>query len=309
MNGFEGFQGQRHPFQDIGSFFRGKSVLSILIIINAGIWILIRFMDVVFDLFNTGLTADLIGLLAVPANPSILATRPWTIFTYMFLHFDFWHILFNMLWLYWFGRIFTEFLNSRQLRATYILGGIAGALVYVASFNIFPKFQDVYLNSVALGASASVMAIVVVISWYVPNYRIHLLFIGPVRIYYIALFSIILDILMIKSQNSGGHLAHLGGALWGFLFATQLRRGRDITLLFSWLKNIRWNVLKSRRSREKDDFGQKRQARSMTDEEYNRQRAAYQKRIDEILDKISKSGYDSLTRKEKELLFKAGDRK
>ncbi|MBN1340153.1 MAG: rhomboid family intramembrane serine protease [Bacteroidales bacterium] len=294
----------RNPFEGVKAFFRSRSLLSRLIIINVAVWIFIRFLDVFFDLFNaSGLTQEVIGFLAVPAATERLIFRPWTLLTYMFLHFDFFHILFNMLWLYWFGRIFNEFLSGRQLLSVYILGGLAGAAFYVLSFNIFPKFDEIYKSSVALGASASVMAIVVAVSVYAPNYRIYLLFFGPVRIMYIALLSILLDVLMIKSQNSGGHLAHLGGAVWGFAYISMLRKGNDISaftgrLSFRWLTRI---FSREKYSRFRTVYSGE---RPKTDEEYNAQRAERQKRIDHILDKISKSGYESLTREEKDFLFR-----
>jgi hypothetical protein len=168
---------------------------------------------------------------------------------------------------------------------------------------MFPKFEEIYQHSVALGASASVMAIVVAISFYVPSYRINLLLIGPVKIFYIALISIVLDVLMIKSSNSGGHLAHLGGALWGFFSVYLLKNRIDVSSVFSkfsfsGVKNL---YRRSRKTKFKNVFTN---TRVKTDEEYNYEKKLNQKRIDEILDKISKSGYDNLTRQEKEFLFK-----
>ncbi len=296
----------QNPLDDLKKFFRSKNMLVRLIIINVAVWLFIRFIDVVFDLFLTSHTQDIIDWLAVPASLDRLILRPWTIFTYMFLHYEFWHILFNMLWLYWFGRIFLEYLNEKQLLTTYILGGLAGAAFYILSYNIFPKFQSVYLESVALGASASVMAIIVAISYYVPNYRIYLLFLGPVKIIYIALFSIVLDIIMIRSANSGGHLAHLGGALYGFSSIYLLRKGIDFSKILDFFsfKNFKNSYQRPKKTRFKNVYTNQ---RPLSDEDYNYQKKIYQKRIDSILDKISKSGYESLTKEEKELLFKSSN--
>jgi len=294
------------PTANLKDFFRSKNMLVRLIIINVAVWLIITILEVFFDLFNTKLSSDLVQWLAVPASVEKLITRPWTLITYMFLHLEFWHILFNMLWLFWFGKIFLEYLTERQLLATYLLGGIAGAVFYILSFNIFPKFQDAYLLSMALGASASVMAIVVAISFYVPNYRIYLLFLGPVKIYYIAIFSIVLDILMIRSSNSGGHLAHLGGAMWGFFYIYMLRKGNDLSRALNWIP--RFSSFKMRRSTKKTHFKNVYTGgRPMSDEDYNLEKKKNQERIDGILDKISKSGYDSLTKEEKELLFKSSN--
>jgi membrane associated rhomboid family serine protease len=307
MNNYNDNYIHQNPFSDLKGLFRRKSILIKLILINVGVWLVIMFLDVLFDLFKVTLTEDVVGWLAVPASLDKLVMRPWTLFTYMFLHFDIWHILFNMLWLYWFGKIFLEYLSQRQMLMTYLFGGLSGAIFYILSFNIFPKFQDTYMQSVALGASASVMAIVVAISYYVPGYRIHLLFLGPVKIIYIALFSIVLDVLMIRSANSGGHLAHLGGALWGFFFVTMLRNGKDITGWFSKIsiKNLVKPFHKSGKSHFKKVYTN---PRSMKDEEYNLQKKQNQARIDEILDKISRSGYEALSKEEKEILFRTSNK-
>jgi len=307
MNYYGGHYQTQNPFDNLKSFFRSKNMLVRLIIINVAIWLSIMFLGVLFDLFNVNFIENVINWLAVPASVSKLITRPWTLITYMFLHYDFWHILFNMLWLFWFGRIFLEYLNEKQLLTTYIVGGLAGALFYILSFNIFPKFQDAYLNSVALGASASVMAIVVAISYYVPNYRIHLLFLGPVKIIYIAIFSVVLDILMIRSANSGGHLAHLGGAVWGFYYIYMLRKGKDFSGYFHGfsLKKLMKPFMKPKKTKFKNVYTN---TQRMSDEEFNYQKKQNQKKVDEILDKISRSGYESLTKAEKELLFKASNK-
>jgi membrane associated rhomboid family serine protease len=308
MNQYGGQYNIQNPFTDLKSFFRSKNILVKLIIINVVVWLSIMILEVLFDLFNSSFAESLVQWLAVPASFGKLITRPWTLLTYMFLHLEFWHILFNMLWLYWFGRIFLEYLNERQLLSTYILGGLAGALFYILSFNIFPKFQDTYLLSIALGASASVMAIVVAISYYVPNYSIRLLFFGPVKIIYIAIFSIVIDILMIRSSNSGGHLAHLGGAIWGFYYIYMLKKGTDYSKLFarfSW-NNFTQPFMRPKKTKFKNVYTN---TRAKTDKEYNFQKKQDQDRIDAILDKISKSGYESLSKEEKELLFKTSNKK
>ena len=309
MNNFNTtYSSSQNPLENFREFFRNNNMLVKLIVINVLVWLVIMFIDVIFYLFKADFTDGLLQWLAVPASLSKLLVRPWTLLTYMFLHYDFWHILFNMLWLYWFGRIFLEYLNERQLLATYLFGGLAGAAFYILSYNIFPKFQDAYLMSMALGASASVMAIVVAISFYVPNYRIHLLFFGPVKIYYIAILSIILDVLMIRSGNSGGHLAHLGGAIWGFYYVYMLRKGTDFSTLLNSIPRIKSSPgkKKARKSGFRNVYTN---ARTVSDEDYNLQKKHNQEQIDRILEKISKSGYESLTREEKELLFRTSNKK
>lgn len=306
------------PFERIKAFFSSKQPLPTLILINIAVWIGILLVSNFAFLFASPeagidgsykfqLTETILNYFAVPANITVLLSKPWTLLTYMFLHTEFFHILFNMLWLYWFGVIFVQYLSQRQLLGTYIFGGIAGALFYVAAFNLFPVFGIARDSSIALGASASVLAIVVAISFYVPEYTIRLLFIGPVRIKYIAIFTVILDVFMISSSNAGGHLAHLGGALWGFLWI-KIIPGFDPTRIFEPLLNIgkpKIGVKPKKRFKVRHNPNQT----PVSDEDYNRQKAVKQKRMDAILDKISRSGYDSLTKEEKELLFSNSNKK
>ena len=289
---------------EIKESFKKGTVLTRLIYINLAVFVVVKLIQVVLFLFSTGQpgTFFIIDWLAVPASISELMSRPWTIFTYMFLHEGFLHILFNILWLYWFGRIFLEYMDGKKLLGVYLLGGLAGAALYILAFNLFPVFAQVLPVSRALGASAAVLAVVISISVYVPNYTINLIFIGPVRLKYIAAVMIVLDIISIAGSNAGGHIAHLGGALFGWFFIRQYRQGRDITkgINLAFYSLSKWMTpgkkLKVEYRKPRDDF------------EYNRQKAIKQQRIDDILDKISKSGYESLSKEEKELLFRVSNR-
>ena len=229
--------------EEIKASFRHGNMLTRLIYINIGVFVIIGLLYVGFRIFTPGSTlADLKGLfyqkvmqyLMISAEPPKLITRPWTLITYMFVHQNLLHILFNMLWLFWFGKIFLQYLTEKQLLSTYLFGGLAGALLYLILLNLMPWLSD-YLSSSMMGASAAIMAVVIAISFYVPDYTMYLLFLGPVKLKYIALFSILLDILMIASYNAGGHIAHLGGALYGYLFILQYRKGKDIG---RWLNNF-----------------------------------------------------------------------
>lgn len=197
--------------------------------------------------------------------------------------------------------MFSDFIGSDRLTVTYLLGGLTGALFYIVSFNIFPVFREVVDLSVAIGASASVLAIFIAIAVYMPNYQLPLLLFGRVRLKYIAIVFVIIDLISIDKGNPGGHLAHLGGAFWGFVYATMLKKGKDPALVLSFFLG---KLLSPFRKKPKFTVHYSKE-RPIDDDEYNRQRAEKQKRIDGILDKISKSGYDSLTKEEKELLFKA----
>jgi membrane associated rhomboid family serine protease len=293
----------------IKDIFLGKNVLSRLILINTVVFLLTALVHLISWLFGItgpgGLTI-LGSFLALPSDLHKLALMPWTIFTYMFLHEGFLHWLFNMIMLYFGGILFTEYLSQRKLLMTYIFGGLAGALFFVAAFNIFPVFANVRQNSVALGASASILAIIIAISTYVPNYTVHLFLLGKIKLKWLAIAFVVLDILSIPANNPGGHIAHLGGALWGFIWAYSLRGGKDFLRIFDGVKIPDMHFSQKRYRR----FDTKRPAsgRPMTDEEYNRRKAASQAEIDRILDKISRSGYASLTAAEKELLFKSSNK-
>jgi len=283
------------------TFKRGSSLIK-LIYINVAVFLFIKIIQVLAFLFGfSGISEVLVHWLAVPADLMKLVTRPWTLVTYMFLHQGFLHILFNLLWLYVFGRIFLMYLSEKRLVSVYLVGGLSGAALYILAFNIFPAFQEMVPLAIALGASASVMAIVIAISVYVPDFSIQLLLLGRVKLKYIAIFVVLLDVLSIPSSNSGGHIAHLGGAFFGYLYITQLRKGRNITRSFDRLMDNLFSMFKPR---PKFRVTHK---KPMNDIEYNKWKAERQKRIDAILEKIAKNGYESLTKEEKEILFKQGN--
>jgi membrane associated rhomboid family serine protease len=287
---------------EIKSSFKSGSALIKLLYINIAVFLAVKIIGVIFFLLSVSPTFSLVSWLAVPADLHNLIFKPWTIFTYMFLHQEFLHILFNMLWLYWFGQIFLSYFDDKRLLSVYLIGGIAGAFLYILSFNIFPVFNQSLPISYALGASASVIAIVVATSVYAPNHTIHLMFFGPVQLKYIAIVTIVIDILSIASSNSGGHIAHLGGALFGYLYIVQLRKGKNITRGFDHLMDKVFSIFKPR---PKIKVSYKKPMSDVErDIEYNKSKVETQMKIDEILDKIAKSGYDSLSKKEKETLFK-----
>ena len=283
---------------EIKESFREGSALTRLIYINLGLFLLIRITNVFY--FLSGTEFPILDWLALPADFGMLASRPWTLITYMFLHFDFLHILFNLLWLYWMGQIFLNYFNQGKLVTIYLLGGISGGLFYVAGYNSFPVFSQIVVDSRLLGASASVIAIVTALAVHAPNHILHLMFIGPVKMKYIALFSVLLYVIGISSTNAGGNLAHLGGAFWGMLYVLQLRRGID---LGKWMTQLFEGIKKGFAPKPKVKVSY----RKPTDDiEYNRIKNQNKIRMNEILDKISKSGYDSLSKEEKEILFRMG---
>lgn len=283
-------------WDEIKESFCEGSALTRLIYINLGLFLLLRIANVFY--FLAGAEFPMIEWLALPADFHTLASRPWTLITYMFLHFDFIHILFNLIWLYWMGQIFLVYFDQRKLIAVYLLGGIAGGLFYILGYNFFLVFSENLAHSRLLGASASVIAIVTALAMYAPNHSIHLLFIGAVKMKYIALISVLLFVIGIASTNAGGNLAHIGGAFYGMVYILQLRKGFDpskgVTSLLNSLKKLFTPQPKVKIIYKKP----------VDDLEYNKLKNQDQARMNEILEKISKSGYGSLSKEEKEILFR-----
>ena len=278
--------------------FKKGTILSKLIYINVGVFLLFSILGVLSFMFQFDISL-LLNQLYLPAEYSRLISQPWTFITYMFLHSGFMHLLFNMLWLHFGGKIFLQYLSPKQLLSTYILGGISGGILFVIAYNYLPSLQ-VYLDGAqALGASASVLAIIVAIATYTPNYSVQLPFIGFVKLKHIAIFTVALDIISIPKGNTGGHIAHIGGAIFGYIYIKQLQKGNDFSTGFSNFLERLFNTFKNK-SKLKTVH-----KRARTDYEFNAGKSAQQKEIDKVLEKISKSGYESLSKKEKATLFSA----
>ncbi|MDR3194731.1 MAG: rhomboid family intramembrane serine protease [Tannerella sp.] len=280
-------------------FSRGN-LLTRLIFINVCVFVAIRLVILVLTLFRAS-DVHFLEYVQMPSSPMLLLYRPWTLFTYMFLHVDWMHILFNMLWLYWFGRIFLLFFNERQLGGLYVTGGVAGAVLFMAAYNVFPYFREVAGHSMLMGASASVMAIVFAVSFYRKNFEISLLLLGRVKLIYLALFTLVADLLSITSSNAGGHIAHLGGAAFGILFASQLKKGTDLTVFINrWIDRAANRLKRRKRSHLKVTY-----RRPESDMDYNARKRGEMDALDAILEKLKRSGYDSLSADEKRRLFDA----
>ncbi|WP_321334352.1 rhomboid family intramembrane serine protease [uncultured Bacteroides sp.] len=296
-----------HIISDIRESFRRGNIFIQLIYINTAVFLVTTLLSVFLQLFNRS-TAGFLGFLELPASLTRLASQPWSIITYMFMHAGFMHILFNMLWLYWFGSLFLSFFSAKHLRGLYLLGGICGGLFYILSYNIFPYFASSVALSTMVGASASVLAIVMATAYREPNYRVQLFLFGSIRLKYIALIVLLTDLLFVTSQNAGGHIAHLGGALAGLWFAASLKRGTDVT---SWINKpldlfLRLFDKKTwHRRKPKMEVHYNRDPR---DYDYNAHKKAQSDEIDRILEKLKKSGYESLSTEEKKSLFDASKR-
>ncbi|PWG04758.1 rhomboid family intramembrane serine protease [Polaribacter aquimarinus] len=277
---------------DIKHRYKTGNIVEKLIYINIGIFILSLLLTVIFGLYKN--QSNFIGeWFALEYNFSSLLTKPWSIISYGFLHAGFLHIIFNLIALYFIGNLFLEYFTQKQLLNFYLFGTFFGGVLFLLSHNYFPLFEGE--KSQLVGASAGISAIFIGIATYIPNYQLKIRFIGFVKLWHLAAIWIGLDILGLIGGNAGGHFAHLGGALFGFLYINQasnkeIKFLNKITSLFSKKKKPLKTVYKSKQKKTTS----------------NQNTTLTQQQIDVILDKISKSGYDSLTPSEKEFLFKQG---
>lgn len=286
------------------------SVTEKLIAINVLVFILFFLFRTIAFLFQ--LPSDfLLEWFVFPKEPMEFLFKPWSIITYSFLHSGIWHILSNMLILYFSGIYFLNYFSPKRLLNYYFLGVIIGALVYMLSYNLFPAFQGMG-RSYLMGASAGVMAVLIGIASHVPNMRVRLLLIGSIKFWWIAAFLLVIDIIQIPMGNAGGHLAHLGGAALGYFYTNQLQKGNDIGKWFENMVDGLASMFKKRekKARMRTVHRSGNSPRSKSGKSSSRSRKMdkddKQKKVDAILDKISKSGYDSLSKAEKDFLFQAG---
>lgn len=293
---------------DLKNGFRRGSIYIQYIYINVAVFVITSLLGVLFLLFNHS-ASSVLNYMELPASFMRYIIQPWSLFTYMFMHGGVMHLLFNMLWLYWFGGLFLNFYSAKHFRGLYWLGGILGGLCYMLAYNFFPYFSQSVDYSFLLGASASVLAIALATAYKDPDYPIRLLFIGTVKLKYLALFMVVTDLMMITGANAGGHIAHLGGALAGLWFAASLSKGRDITGWFNqfldWGNKLFAGLSehKKKKPKMKVHYGGR-----ADDYAYNARKKAQADEIDAILDKLRKSGYGSLTEEEKKRLFDASQR-
>jgi membrane associated rhomboid family serine protease len=272
-----------------------------LIALNTIVYLVFALAHVFFWLFQANDVISAVEkLFVLYASPSNFISQPWGIITYMFLHSGFFHVLFNMLWLYWLGMLLHEYLGNIRVYLVYFLGGVFGGLLYMFAYNVFPVFSSDLNTSFALGASAGILAIVAAAATLLPNYTVMLFGVFSVQLRYIAIFSVLVDLLNIPSSNAGGRIAHLGGALAGFLFIKYLYTNNTFTNAIHSVSSFFKGLFKQKPKltvHHKSNFVYKQPNDSIT--------KPNQADVDAILEKISKSGYESLTAKEKELLFRA----
>lgn len=298
-------------FSGLVNRYRQSNIVGRLVFINVAVYVLCLLIGVFGVLYNSPSTArELVSWFELPASPALLLERPWTLFTYMFMHAGLFHILWNMLALYLFGKIFLNFFSIRHFIGVYIWGGLAGALFFVAAYNVFPYFAPFVPNAALVGASASVLAVVVAAAVRSPGYRINMLFIGSVKLSTFAAVMVLVSFLLLSGDNAGGNFAHLGGAFAGWLLALLLGRGFDLASAvlkpYDWVLAIsRW--LKEGRKKKKGNFSYKKNRRA-ADYEYNARKKADEAEIDRLLEKIKKGGYASLSDEEKKRLFDASSK-
>jgi membrane associated rhomboid family serine protease len=305
--------------EDIKREYRYGNMVSRLIIANALVFTVVLLFKLVARItagFGNPLPDffdETLQLFMVSTNWSFDLRHPWTMLTYMFLHEGLWHILWNMLYLYWFGSIFRDLVGNHRVFPLYILGGVMGAVFFFVLGNIAYGWGHL---SFALGASASVLAIAVAAGVLAPDYTVHLLFFGPVKLKYIILLAVLLDFVGIANDsNTGGHFAHFGGIFMGYLFAVQLRNGRDFSTYFQKIADSAkglWQQFSRKEKPIEKAFKRRHEQQPQRPAQASdtpENKVDLQQKIDRILDKIKQSGYDSLTTEEKQVLFNASKKK
>ncbi|MCQ2193329.1 MAG: rhomboid family intramembrane serine protease [Paludibacteraceae bacterium] len=289
--------------EEIITSFKSGNTLTKLIYINLGVFLIVGLVNVVLLLFNIN-RGWIDQSLALSSQFGVLIRNPWTLFTYMFLHYQFIHLIINILTLYWFGKIFLEYYSQRDLVGLYIFGGLLGGLLYFIAYATLPLFQNQYAS--LCGASAAIMAIIVACAYTDPERSIRLVLFGNVKVKWLAVFAIVVSLLNVASENAGGNISHLGGALGGFFYVFALRKGKNLTSGINKAIDSIVNLFKRNKApKMKVTYNQ----RPMTDQEYNYAKRQESEQIDIILDKIKKSGYDSLSKEERDKLFTASRRK
>jgi membrane associated rhomboid family serine protease len=292
---------------DLKNLFRGNNFIGKVIAINVIVFVVYN----IVAQFSPGFVLFVTNWLSLPASLGSFILSPWTIITYMFLHDGFGHIFYNMLILYWFGRIFGDFMGQQRLTGLYFLGGIVGALLYIVVYNLLFLSGDMSAEMLGLthmvGASAGVMAVVIAAGARFGDYEMSLILIGPVKLKYVALVLFITSTLFNFMSNFGGNVAHIGGAVLGFMYVRQLAKGQDWAFWFNEKIEAGLKIFEKKPKMRvvNDDFKtSKTQTKSSTGNS-----SETQAKTDAILDKISKSGYENLSKEEKEFLFKLSGNK
>ena len=278
--------------------FKQLSIVLKIIVINTLIFLIFYLGSFFFKLSPS----TLVSWFVLPTSFLEIVFQPWSFVTYAFLHAGFWHLFWNMYLLYWFGLYVLNLFTSKRFLTIYLLGAINGGLFYVLAYNLFPVFNNISSN--LMGASAAVLAIVIFIATYTPDAMVRI-FTFRIKLWQIGLVMVLLDLFQLPSSgNAGGLIAHMGGAIFGYVYAIHLKKGNDIGIWFENFMDLLVNLFKSNKYKH---FKQVHKTKQSAPKNTKRNPTTnYQIKIDRILDKIGKSGYDSLTKAEKDFLFKAG---
>lgn len=300
---------------DFKMAFRSGNILNQIIVINVAVFAIVNIVlyGILTLAGQEGLYEEIYAYLSLSSGPDELLFKPLSPVTYMFVHADFFHILFNMLMLFWFGRIITEYLGQNKVLGLYVLGGLAGGALYMVLYTVVPYYAN---PSILVGASAGVLAVVVGAATFQPNFVVHLFLLGAVRIKYIAIFVVVSSLLRTLGDNAGGEIAHLGGAGLGYLFMIQLQKGSDwskpVARLLIWGKSFFIRQPKIKVSYKNEErFGSTKSTRKTSTsrkKKTSENKETSQAEIDAILDKISEKGYDALSKEEKQKLFNASNK-
>lgn len=289
--------------REINRIASSNSMVNKIILVNVLVFIVTGLISLLSLIPSLSFTANIFDRwLGMPVQWQQLIYKPWTLVTNLFMHAGIWHLLTNMLVMYWFGKVIEEFLGSKKVLPLFIYGGLAGNVLYLITANLIPVFHNNMMNAYLIGASGAVMALVVAAATLTPNYTFMLPFFSAVKIAWIALFYVLLDLIALPAMASGsddgvGHFAHLGGAAFGYFFIRQLQKGNDWSIGFNKLVDWLVGLTKPRGPKisYKNSSNQKQKIIAADDQ---------QKKLDTILDKISQSGYEGLTASEKEFLFR-----
>lgn len=292
-----------------------SGLLGKILLINTVVFLFLLTIQIVAFLYvKEKLPANVTSYLAAPSDPAMLIFTPWSPITSLFTHFDFGHYLFNMMVLFFTGVIFQQFFSDRRLLLTYILGGLFAYVVHVASFYVFPVYAS-KASGYVLGASGAIMAIFMAIAFHRPSLKVNLFGIIPVPIIAIAILYILTDLSGItESTKDGGpqiaHFAHLGGAIFGVLSIVRVNSSKQfMNRLERFFSKIKWPKFSFKRKPKMKVYQGGAQTKNMTDEEFNYNKKMRQEKLDAILDKIGKKGYEGLTKEEKDFLFNESQRK
>ncbi len=306
---------QQNVSEYLKGSIRNSGLLGKIILVNTVIFLILMILRIVESLFvYEGLLEDAVQFLVAPGNPVDLKYAPWTVITYMFTHYEFLHFIFNMLILYFSGKIFVQFFGEKRLLSTYILGGIFAYVLHVGAYYIFPVFANQSADAI-VGASGAIMAVFMAVAFYRPGLKVMLFGVVPIPLIAIAVLYIISDLLGIaekpvEGQTGIAHFAHLGGVLFGVVSIIGVNSAnhfmKKVDRFFAWIIAPKFSF---KRKPKMKVYQNPNETKKMTDEEFNFNKKLRQERLDAILDKIGKKGYEGLTKEEKDFLFNESQRK